>query len=362
MDGIALVEEIRNRARNLLQQTGVIDVTSIDGSSLIENQSKQRERYTPDFILNCRKDSGEELFLAFEVKPYGQPRFAIQAAALLKTIPEFQGKAVYGVFAGPYINSKTMEICRSYGIGSMDLAGNCFMQFDGIYIEIQGKNNPYPDKRKLKSVFGAKSTRVIRVLLENPGKEWYVKNLVEITGLSSGQVSNVKRRLLDYDLAEEVAGKTRAAFKLKDPAALLAEWTKVYSYKKNQRADYYSFDETETIEELLAEYCRSRDIKYAFTITSGANLVAPFLRYKRVFAYIDGSFDTVTNDLGWSKVGSGANISLIEPYDEGVMSNLQDINDKKVVSNIQLYLDLQSYEQRGAEAADVIKKQLEEKW
>ncbi len=70
---------------------------------------------------------------------------------------------------------------------------------------------------------------------------------------------------------------------------------------------------------------------YAFTLTSGASLTAPFLRYNRVFIYFQGSSEKLAKDLDFKKVASGPNISILQPYYEGVFYDIQKIEGKKVV-------------------------------
>jgi len=50
-------------------------------------------------------------------------------------------------------------------------------------------------------------------------------------------------------------------------------------------------------------------------------------------------------------------VTLLQPYDEGVLYGLQDIDGINVVSDIQLYLDLKSYKGRGEEAAQAVFEQ-----
>ena len=55
---------------------------------------------------------------------------------------------------------------------------------------------------------------------------------------------------------------------------------------------------------------------------------------------------------------SGANLELIEPYDEGVFYDVRKVNGLNVVSPVQLYLDLSSRPGRGAEAAEFLLDQV----
>ena len=55
---------------------------------------------------------------------------------------------------------------------------------------------------------------------------------------------------------------------------------------------------------------------------------------------------------------SGANVSLLLPYDEGVYYMAREVGlIPRVVCPVQLYLDLKGYKGRGEEAAEAVWKQ-----
>ena len=58
--------------------------------------------------------------------------------------------------------------------------------------------------------------------------------------------------------------------------------------------------------------------------------------------------------LDLKEVENGANVMLLGPYDEGVFYGTKVIDDIRIVSPIQIYLDLRSYKGRGGEAAEVL--------
>ena len=72
---------------------------------------------------------------------------------------------------------------------------------------------PRPDgqQRPLRSLFAPKATRVLRVLLEDPGRPWTLKALASETKVSLGQAFKVKQRLLDQELAAQEANGLRAS-------------------------------------------------------------------------------------------------------------------------------------------------------
>jgi len=71
-------------------------------------------------------------------------------------------------------------------------------------------------------------------------------------------------------------------------------------------------------------------------------------------AYVHNAREDVASLLNLKEVESGANITLLDPYDEGVFYGTQVIEDIRIVSPLQIYLDLKSYKGRGEEAAEVL--------
>ena len=112
-------------------------------------------------------------------------------------------KDAYGVVVAPYISNDTARLCRENGVGYIDLAGNCFLGFDQIYVELKNFPNLTVEKRQLRSLFTPKSSRILRVMLANPRRSWMVKDLAKEAKVSIGLVFKVKERLLDLEFASE---------------------------------------------------------------------------------------------------------------------------------------------------------------
>ncbi len=270
----------------------------------------------------------------------------------------------YLVFAAPYLSEDSMNICRDSGIGCIDLAGNCYFKFDGVYLSRKGYPNPTPNTRPAKDIFAVKSTRILRALLLNQDKEWYVKDLAIEAGVSLGQTSNVKNVLLDYEYAEEVPGERKNRIRLVKPEKLLQNWSESYSYTRNDLFRYYASGKRDEIEKELADFCDSAGARYAFTLTSADAGTTKYLRdSRRVFAYVEKPFEPAATNLGWKPVDSGENVTIMVPYDEGVFYGLQTIGGAKLVSDVQLYLDLKKYRQRGNDAAEyLLERRIRGKW
>jgi Transcriptional regulator, AbiEi antitoxin, Type IV TA system len=304
-------------------------------------------------LLAPIKLSNKNWDLAILFNNSGQPRQVHQAINKLKIYSQNDSE-IYPIFMTSYISSKVAEICTLAGVGYLDLAGNCRLSFGQVYIQKQINPNPVSQKCDLRSLYSPKAERILRVLLSKPDKAWKQLELASEAGVSLGQVHNVKKLLANREwLRAETEGIV-----LSEPASLLAEWAENYDYRRHQVHDFYSLKPIADLEYLLAETCTSAQINYAFTGFSGAARIAPFVRYQRATAYVDNNLEKITSSLQLKSVTSGANLSLLIPYDEGVFYQYQNIDNIKTVTPIQLYLDLKGYRGRGEEAAQTLLKEV----
>jgi hypothetical protein len=310
-------------------------------------KSIDRERDGIDILVNLSADNKKQELLV-QVKSNGQPRMARESVNQLLRYRNAYPEA-YFIFMAPYISPQAADICMQDGVGYLDFAGNCYLSFGQVYIEQTGKPNPFRTRRDLVSLFSPKSSRVLRVLLNNPGRVWKTQDLSDEARISLGQVANVKKLLLDREWITKQDG-----FSLTAPWMLLEEWANVYTYKKNEVRNYYSMKDIPEIEADLAKICNEKGIEYGLTGFSGAARFAPAVRYMRAMAYIYNTREDVASLLNLKAVDSGANMTLLGPYDEGVFYGMREIENIRVVSPLQIYLDLKGYKGRGEEAAEAI--------
>ena len=302
----------------------------------------------PDRVFRLTTSEGEKVLIA-EVKNSGQPRLAQGVVSqLLRYRNVYPGS--YGVFIAPYISSASAEICRKEGVGYVDFAGNCFLSFDRVFISREGNPNPFTEKRIIRSLYYPKAARILRVLLSEPKKSWRIQELSKQAGVSLGQASNVKRLLEDREWVKRQAD----GFRLVKPEELLKEWADHYTFRKNEIREFYTLKNPVDIEADLAEVCGQRAVDYALTGFSGAARLAPTVRYQRVMAYIGAGLEEVAARLGLKEVTSGSNVTLMDPFDEGVFCGARLIDGVRIVSPVQVYLDLKGFRGRGEEAANAV--------
>ena len=91
-------------------------------------------------------------------------------------------------------------------------------------------------------------------------------------------------------------------------------------------------DSIATIEQKIADACKRQSARYALAAFSAAARYAPAVRYQRVFAYVDADIDALAKALSLKPVDSGANVTLMEPYDQGVYLDSREIEGCKITS------------------------------
>lgn len=356
----AYVQELENAFANLIKQVPGINDVRIYSTAIgapyhgADIHPDQVHGFEASFIT----PSNEKWIACVQTRASGEPRLIRESCARLRALinksPERD--KLYPVVAAKYISKRSAEICKEMNVGYLDLSGNCRFAFDSIFIEREVMENKKVEKRPLRSLFSPKSSRVVRIMLEDPSRVWQVQDLSETAQISIGLASKVKQKLLDLDFAMASPG----GLKLKEPEDVLHEWSREYSYRDNESLGCYAQGGMHELEGQLQNYCQLKNISYALTLFSASNRIAPFVRgISMSSAFVDADLDQVAKDLGWKPVPSGANILLLKPLDEFILRGIRTSKDwtGMVVSDLQLYLDLASHKTRGQEAAEFLFEQ-----
>ena len=307
------------------------------------------------FDLVARVSVGDaERTLLVEISNSGQPRHLREAIARFEEagIADADGQLL---IAAPYISPRGMDICRRHGVGCVDLVGNGYLAFDGVYIERVTGEKPASRRRRTKDLFAPVSSRALRAMLEEPERVWRLAELAETAGVSLGQTYNVSEKLVDEDLARK---SRRDGLALTDPGALLDIWREAYDVTAANEVLSFHTSERDPGRFMVqvGEAARSLGQRYAFTLHAGGSLVAPFVRFNDVHFYVGPDVSSWVEALGLRVVEFGGNIHLLQAYDDGVFYRLRKPRGLAVVGNVQIYLDLYQYPARGREQAEHLRE------
>jgi hypothetical protein len=347
MKSTPLLDQSRDALLQCLREVPFVTVQRMKDSKPLESGL--------NFRLQVRTRAGRSTLIV-DVRSMGQPRVVREATNQLARFRQ-QWPDAYGVVMAPYISPKAAAICREEGVGFADLAGNCSLAFDPVFISKEGKENPFARKRDLRSLYSPKAERVLRTLLGAPGRWWKAQSVAQEAGVSLGQGFNVKKLLMDREWIQS----GEAGFRLAAPSELLSEWEEQYNPGRSVSREFYTLRPLADLERRMAEACAKAGTTYALAGFSSAARYAPMVRYQRAMAYVSGSLNQVAEQLDLKPVTSGANVILMTPYDAGVLYGAELRNGEMVTSPVQTYLDLRQRKGRGEEAAEFLKHQVIEK-
>lgn len=308
-----------------------------------------------DWLLKV-KASSQSWTLIAEAKKLGQPREVrtaiLQLRHSLSLLPA--GRSSYGIILAPFISEESARLCEEAGMGYADLAGNAFLSFGQVFIQTRVAENPFYEKRAVKSIFTPKAARILRQLLQGPLQVWKVKDLASAAGVSLGHVSSVRQQLLDQEWAvEETPG-----IRITRPDALLDAWAASDRWKERTETREYSLLQKDPLEIATQVHRLLGRQPHAFTQWLAAGLRHPHSSTPVTTVYVKQFPDeaALPTQLLARRVETGGSLRLVMPSDEGVMNPLQTVHGLPLVCDVQLYLDLSGAGLRGEEAAQELRQ------
>jgi hypothetical protein len=299
---------------------------------------------------------------------HGGAAVTIEVEARLRLYPAEAVPVVQRVSAGaqgtpllfcPAISPRVAEICRDRGVGFLDQAGNCRIPAPGLFIQISGKPTVRPDTRPAVDAFAPRSSRVVRTLLTEPSRRWQVQELAREAQVSLGLASRIKEKLLEEAFAQEQGRRLYVP----DPRRLLQEWVSNYDPRREGETRLQIGVPLDVGAARLAEACKDLGVDYALTQFSGAARIDRGIAPLRTTAYIADRLKEVLRYLKWKPTEGAGNVALWTPYDESVFWQARKVGGMRVVSALQLYLDLTAAGDVGRAAAQtILREEIEPLW
>ena len=125
--------------------------------------------------------------------------------------------------------------------------------------------------------------------------------------------------------------------------------------------DYFTFEKE--VDQFVHKVV-DLDFKYALSGLAAAWLVAPYVRPVDVHLYVQSENVAleIAEKLEVNPIPRGGNVKFVLPYDEGVFYGMREVRGAKVVSNVQLYVDLFNFPARGEEAASRLLEVMLKEW
>lgn len=218
-------------------------------------------------------------------------------------------------------------------------------------------------QKKMKNIFADKATLVLRKMIRDPDKKWVVRDFVGPHSVSLGMAQQVLEVMARRGYVERIKKGPESYTILTNRKRLIEDWLKKYQFELNEISTYYS-PEKDILKKIGVDL---EEDKYALALHTGANLITNFVRTDHIYFYLntqtwDKDILEIRQRLELKELVKGGNIHMINPYyKNSVFFNIQKIKRYRVVSNLQLYLDLYNFQPRGREHAEYLKETLEDK-
>ena len=369
------------------------------------------------------KSGPNEILVYGEIKNSCTPKMAQQLAPWLTRLKAVEPDAAFAIIC-PALSPKAQSICIENNVDFIDLAGNISINVPGSKFVLQRLGRKSPKSAlppKYQSPFGARSSRVLRVLLQNP-KEWRVTDIREELSAESGAILNEMRqwaevtekisqvdavryrptleegfevslasiskvlRSLEDDL---LVRRRNSSFAVPEPGRLLLAWAQKYKerYRWNLRSSYkcpnpFGLD-LRKVTVALGQLLQPQP--FAVTGPAAAFLMAPYLELDTIDVFtlerekIGGDLRRLRTEADWrrltaeegvengrepkSEIGIGPDLRIIYPYDLGVFMYGRRIDGIPVVSDIQAFLDLYAKGDRELKQAKyLLEEVIEPRW
>ena len=211
------------------------------------------------------------------------------------------------------------------------------------------------------NLYSKKAVDILRVLLVLYPQSLTLLKLAREAQVSLGTAFKISKALINERIL--IRESDNYELKLMAPSDLLKRWAIVNNFIANTEFLEYYTGEAD-ITKFIEEFKECNDIEYAFTGLTGALLVAPHVRPTNVHVYVKTEADAkkIAKRLNLMPIEENGNVKFSIPVSNGVFYDVREIDGVKVVSDIQLYVDLYNYPARGEEAATEIYKVIENQW
>jgi len=211
-----------------------------------------------------------------------------------------------------------------------------------------------------------KASIIIRAMLSKPDQKWASRDFEKQFGVGHARTAAVLSGLRAKGFVGGIRSGRLAHSVLQNKEELIEEWLKRYTFERNEIYLYYSARENAL--NRLKRYFDSKkeEHEYALTLHTGANLITNYVNTPTLYCYLSAKkFQSASLDLRQAldlkELKRGGNFCLIKPYYKtAVFFNTRKIKGYNVVSDLQLYLDLYHFPQRGRDHAEYLLRTLKE--
>lgn len=306
-----------------------------------------------DAQLGIRSPDGAEVLLVVETKRILERRDISGVAEQLNSVTRFLPNA-RGIVAARYLAPSVRETLVKNGLSYVDVTGNIRVTASapGIFIACTGADkDPWRGPGRPRGTLkGAPAAKIVRALVDFQGKPWTIRDLIEVSGVSTGATYRVVEHLERETLIERTeTGKIVA----RNWRPLLEAWSKDYGFVRSSNVTRWI--EPRGLSALLSKASESREFKYSVTGTIAAAEWAAYAPARSALIYVEDA-DRAAKQWGLRSSDVGTNVLLAEPESDVVFQRtLTTVDGIVIASPAQVVVDLMTGPGRNpAEAEELM--------
>ncbi len=306
-----------------------------DGWKVKLTREPSRRHSRQDGFLELTAPGSERTTFVIEVKR------SLTASSLLAAIDQLaayvaaSGDAALPLLVAGYLSPRSQEVLIARGVSFADGTGNLRLSATspGLFISLAGASkDPWPDDQPLRSLKGRGAGRAMRALLDfRP--PYGVRELASRAEVSPATLS----RVIDLLERDGVLMKdSRRAVKAIDWAAAIRRWSQDYELRRSNSVSTYLDPRglSAVVKKLSGAQWR-----YATTTSLAAQRFAPIAPTRTAVVYVDDALEAADR-LKLRPADAGANVLLVEPFDEVVFERTLLRDELVTASPVQVAVDL----------------------
>lgn len=306
-----------------------------DWSTELEREPAKRGR-RPDGILRITGPDGAMATFVIEAKRSLTPQSLLQALQQLDSYRrQSDSTTLLPLIAAPYLSARSKELLAERGISYADSTGNVRLvaQSPALFVERLGATkDPWPDDQPLRSLRGRGASRAVRALVDfRP--PYGVRELASRAGVSPATLSRVADLLARDALLTKDAGGAVIDI---DWAGTIRRWSQDYELRRSNTVT--SFLDPRGLTDVAEKLGKSK-LRYAATGSIAAQRFAPIAPARVASVYVDDA-PRAADRLKLKPADAGANVLLVEPFDEVVFERTKTRDELVTVAPTQLAADL----------------------
>ncbi len=268
------------------------------------------------------------------------------------------------LIVAPYLGEDARLLCREHNLLYLDLSGNVWIAHRLMVIEKEVAASKYDLESGNRSPFADRASLILRDLLKRGAVPAGVREIASSAEVSPGYASKILRAA---EASHYVVRDESLRYRIKNHRELLGDWSASYNWRRNDMESFFLMPgRSGSVGDLLRD-ALPRQGPWALSLHAGNNLIEPFAQNDvwHIYAGDQEIAHHLKSRLELKPVSKNSgNVVLMKPYyRESIFKDAREIQGFRIVSDLQLYLDLKHYPIRGVEAASqILERRLARAW